>query len=427
MTGIPVIRNIALLLLFIFAMPAAAEDYSAYLSESREKKSGSPFSQSKLIPDISFIADFSGVYRNAGNEAYGAMTTSGVSPASSEMNVDRGFNFNYGELTLQSAVDPYFELFAVFHFGLEHAGIEEAYINSTALPGGVMIRGGKFLSSFGRLNSQHAHSQDFADVPLINGYFFTAEGLGDVGLQVTWTAPLAIYLLAGAEIFRGNNGGSFGIEGYTDLNNDITVKGYDYPELYTGFVKTSFDIDDLTILSGLSGAFGQTRINRSIDEVDGYGLKGKSAVAGIDLTLRYQLDSYRHIAFQMEYLFRYMDGDRYDVTGTNPGDTTTSSFNRYQAGFYAQLIMRASTRWRFGLRADLMHLNREKNDGADIGLPENLYRLGAMTDYSPTEFSRFRLQYNWDRSRFTGTKRENNHEVILQCNVSIGAHGAHSF
>ena len=49
-------------------------------------------------------------------------------------------------------------------------------------------------------------------------------------------------------------------------------------------------------------------------------------------------------------------------------------------------------------------------------------RYSAMVDYSPSEFSRFRLQYNLDQAR-PGT----DNQFILQYIVSLGAHGAHQY
>ena len=49
-------------------------------------------------------------------------------------------------------------------------------------------------------------------------------------------------------------------------------------------------------------------------------------------------------------------------------------------------------------------------------------RTSLMVDYSHTEFSRIRLQYNRDQSTpVTDT------QLILQYVVSIGPHGAHQF
>ena len=50
-------------------------------------------------------------------------------------------------------------------------------------------------------------------------------------------------------------------------------------------------------------------------------------------------------------------------------------------------------------------------------------RTTTMVDFSPSEFSRLRLQYAWDQARFTDT----DDELSLQYIMSLGAHGAHKF
>jgi hypothetical protein len=53
----------------------------------------------------------------------------------------------------------------------------------------------------------------------------------------------------------------------------------------------------------------------------------------------------------------------------------------------------------------------------------NPIRHTVMADWSPSEFSRVRLQFAQDKSRSDVT----DHQVFLQYIVSLGAHGAHKF
>ena len=46
-----------------------------------------------------------------------------------------------------------------------------------------------------------------------------------------------------------------------------------------------------------------------------------------------------------------------------------------------------------------------------------------MADWNPSEFSRIRLQYNYDKSQQDVT----DHQIFLQYIFSLGAHGAHKF
>ena len=102
-----------------------------------------------------------------------------------------------------------------------------------------------------------------------------------------------------------------------------------------------------------------------------------------------------------------------------------------QAGFYGQLVGRFSKRCRLGLRYDLLHLNDVEWDHVRQPYPQSLPRLSAMVEYNPTEFSRLRIQYNHDMSRYEPSAghyvRKFNRELVLQMNLAIGAHGAHAF
>jgi hypothetical protein len=91
-------------------------------------------------------------------------------------------------------------------------------------------------------------------------------------------------------------------------------------------------------------------------------------------------------------------------------------------------------RWRAGLRYDALDSGE-----ADIGLvtsgllaPADFPALLAgdptrttlMLDWSPSEFSRLRLQYAWDEARDDG---DTDRQLQLQYLFGIGAHGAHKY
>ena len=82
-------------------------------------------------------------------------------------------------------------------------------------------------------------------------------------------------------------------------------------------------------------------------------------------------------------------------------------------------------RWRVGLRYDKLHADDPGAVFAGTALDTQAHdpqRWSAMLDFARTEFSRLRLQFNQDDSR-----PESDHQLYLQYNVSLGAHGAHGF
>jgi hypothetical protein len=90
-------------------------------------------------------------------------------------------------------------------------------------------------------------------------------------------------------------------------------------------------------------------------------------------------------------------------------------------------------RWRLGARYDRLDSGTPQvglvSDGtlapADFSIlqPARPSRSTVMLDWSPSEFSRLRLQLAADRSRSTETDRQ----IFLQYIMSLGAHGAHQF
>jgi hypothetical protein len=108
-----------------------------------------------------------------------------------------------------------------------------------------------------------------------------------------------------------------------------------------------------------------------------------------------------------------------------------SALEAHQSGLYAQAVMKFDLRMRCGIRFDLLQGNEVMENEQQKDLPGNLPRFSGMIEINPTEFSRIRLQYNYDLSRYSETNQQLNrmtvHELSLQVNLAIGAHGAHSF
>ncbi len=398
--------------------------------------SGDPFSQTKFVPAISFIMDVSWLNRNLnGLSAQGfdipgflySGHTDGHSHSGSVLNGVKGFNLNYAELSLFATVDPYFDLFTSFHLSEDSFEIEEAYVSTRKLPHGFRLKIGKFLSSFGRFNAQHAHTWNFQELPLVYHVFFGEDGLNEKGVQLNWVAPLDFYLTLGCEIFQGENSASFGIE-EADHSEDHTEE-INVPGLLTLFAKTSVDIGDLVILGGASYAGGDSR---SLHEDNGgeYSLAGRTNIFGFDITLKYLLDSYRYISLQTEFMNRNFEGEIsgfYNKEGLEEKNYQGTSISRSQSGFYSELVFRFSKLWRTAARMDMLNKNSLEIEGIDEELPENMKRYSLMIDYTPTEFSRIRLQYNYNKYLYYNGDLKNFGELNLQLNISVGAHGAHPF
>jgi hypothetical protein len=129
-------------------------------------------------------------------------------------------------------------------------------------------------------------------------------------------------------------------------------------------------------------------------------------------------------------MFRVMKGTQY--THESFGGDSLQSLDKHNSGFYAQLVAKLDQLWEIGVRYDLLMQNDVVLGGRNMPLPSNLPRYSAMIEYSPTEFSRLRLQFDRDQSRCLpvsggGWSQQPYMQVILQANLTIGAHGAHAF
>lgn len=415
-------RSISYIILLLFLFTILSSGLSA--QDTAGNNIPDPFSQAKFVPDISVIVDTSYVYNSQKKaneyERPGFIHHHEESDDHHEhgLNSDSGFNFNYAEISFYAPVDPYFDLFAVLHAGTEGAEIEEAYFTTQQFPFGLKIKGGKFLSSIGRINDRHTHYWNFADPPLVYQAFFGSQ-LNEIGAQINWVTPLPLYCAIGAEILKGENEASFGVEGFEAGSKEIEEARY--PNVYTSFIKTSFDVGNLTFLLGASIIYGKSRIKHGIDASGGCAIYGTTWIAGADLTVRYDFNSYQYVALQSEYLYRKKDGKLYKNIGT----IIIEEFTAQQSGLYSQLIVQTGKLTRIGFRYDLLAKNDIEENSEEA--KENLPRYTVMAEYSPTEFSRFRLQYSYDKSLYDKSSNKVNHQIFIQCNLAIGAHGAHSF
>jgi hypothetical protein len=323
---------------------------------------------------------------------------------------DQGFNLRSAELTFFAPVDPYFNLYATIPFSEgEGAELEEAYFVTTSLPAGFQVKGGKFKSGFGRFNAFHPHAWDFVDAPLPYKLFFGGEGEGltEKGAQLTYLPPLPIYTILGAEILQGDNDTLFGPDAQSG------------PHAYTGFAKASLDIaDNHTILFGASVTGGKTLTDSIANDTE---FRGDSVLYGGEFTYKWRPSKYNSFTLQSEYLLLDQDGDLDDLV-----NLTSNSLKRLQDGLYIQALYQWE-RWRIGARYGLMELFTSDYilGGENITFSGRPYVWTGALEYNPSEFSRIRLQYNYDRS--DRSLAEANQEIFLQLILAVGAHGAHPF
>ena len=332
--------------------------------------------------------------------------------------LNNGFNLDGTELFVFAPVDPYFDLYANIPVNQDGATLEEAYFVATSLPDGFQVKGGRFKSNSSRLNSQHPHAWDFADIPLPYKAFLGSEGIGgENGMQLTWLPPLPIYTLFGIEAFQG------------DSNNLLFGKDDNLgPHAFSAFAKVSIDTsDNSTLYTGPFVLFGSTNSTAILpaNPATGttYGLHGDSSLYGMEAVWKWKSGN-QGVTLQSEYLYLVQNGD-FTASDQSGSVVSVNKLQRHQDGAYLQALYRQD-RWRVGARYDRLKLfdNTFKVAGVQQSFDGKPWRATGSLEFNPTEFSTIRAQFSHDLSARNG---QVNNEGLLQFIFTIGAHPAHTF
>jgi hypothetical protein len=331
----------------------------------------------------------------------------------------RGFSLAESELGFSASVDPYFYGQLTLAVTPENeVEVEEAFVQTTALGNGMTVRAGRFFSGIGYLNEKHAHTWDFVDQPLAYQAFLGRQ-FGDDGLQLKWLAPTDLYLQLGAEVGRGM---SFPA-------SDRDTNGASAWALY-GHI--GGDVGDSHVWRGGLSYLGARAEGRTYEDTDLFGelvtnsFTGDSKLWIVDFVWKWAPGGnakQRNFKFQTEYMWRRESGtlDYSTATVNLPG-----AYSSRQSGGYAQALYQFMPAWRTALRYDWLNSGSVDYGSNSASLANPDYRptrWSWMVDYNPSEFSRIRLQLANDRSRQDVT----DHQVFVQYQMSLGAHGAHGF
>jgi hypothetical protein len=334
-----------------------------------------------------------------------------------------GFSIPNVELTLDGAVDPYFKGFANIVYKLDKNGetgveLEEAYALTTSLPANLQLKFGQFFTEFGRQNPQHPHAWAFVDEPLVLNRMFGPEGLRSQGLRLSWLLPTSFYTEAMLTVANATGG------------TTSSFRSPDSPEIHGGLIdespvahpsglllapriNTSFDLTETqTVVLGASGEFGPNNSGPSartqIYGVDGY-WKWKPAAAQA---------GFPFLSLQSEAMWRSYDAAQ-RISESDPLVTLPSETLKDRGG-YAQLLWGIKPRIVAGLRGEFA-----SGDPAsfDSEVRRDRTRFSPNFTWYPTEFSKFRMQYNFDDRKGIGT----DHSLWFQFEFLLGAHAAHKF
>jgi hypothetical protein len=403
------------------AQAGRAEDSARGAAVAASQK---PASEASFNPAISLVLAGTYTRLTLDPEAY---AIGGFVPTGGEVGPPRrSFGLGESEIGIAANIDQTLRGQLTLALAPEGgAEVEEAYLRTLALPAGLTARAGRFLSGIGYVNGQHAHAWDFVDAPLAYKAMLGGQMKTD-GVQLKWVAPTELFAELGAELGAG---GAFPS---TDRNsNGATVAAL--------FGHLGGDLGtDHSWRAGLSLLATSPR-DRRYDDVDSLGnpvgnaFSGRSRTWLADAVWKWAPAgnaSERSLVVQGEYFHRRETGSlAFDVEGAN----LDGSYGSTQSGFYGQAVWQFMPRWRLGYRYDRLDSGTPAIGLVDAGmltaadLPLLMAytpkRNSLMVDYSPSEFSRWRLQLARDQSRPEAT----DNQLWLQYVVSLGAHGAHNY
>lgn len=363
----------------------------------------------------------------------------------------RGFTLQQGELSLAGAVDPYVGAEAHAIFTTSGVELEEAFFVTQALPYHLQLEGGYFFTEFGSINPLHPHAWDWIDQPVIVSRLLGGEGLRAPGFRLAWLMPVPWFseLHFGmqnadeGELTLSFNGGGVGgrpaVDRETRSLEDL---------LYLARWNGSWDLtDQLTAVLGFSALYGP---NATGDD-------GQTWIYGSDLRVRWRpADSFMgwpYVTWQTEVMKRDYTADWFlagttdgaDGGGHDHGHTHGSEPEEDEdefpndlpgailrdVGFYTQILYGFRWGWESGLRFEYAGGSRPSvSDGVLVSrqtdaFRDDRFRLSPLLTWRPTEFSRFRLQYNYDHARHLSGNQA--HSFWLGAEVLYGAHAAHRF
>ena len=400
------------------AAPPAAQPL-APAPAARIASTAPPTGIAAFNPAISAVLQ--GVYANLSQDP-NQYAIAGFVPSGDIAPAKRGFSVAESELALSANVDD--KIFGNLIFSLSpdnSVAVEEAYGVLTALSGGFTPKFGRFLSSIGYLNDQHQHVWNFYDAPLPYQAFLGGQFRSD-GLQLKWIAPTDVFLELGAEI---GDGASFpGAERNRNGIGDAAI-----------YVHAGDDVDaSNSWRAGLSwlGLRPQDREYAMTDLAGNnaqLGFSGRSQLAIADFVWKYAPNGNpreTNFKLQGEYFWRRETGDLTYDTGGALGLTQTSGYSSRQSGWYVEGVYQFMPNWRVGARYDRLDPGRvDYGANATYLAPSSFdpQRYSLMLDYTPSEFSRFRLQ--WQQGRLRPDVTDN--QLFVQYILTLGAHGAHRY
>lgn len=327
--------------------------------------------KSKTNPDISLNALFLGQWGSGGSDETAEHPNN--------------FGLQEAEIRMSSNIDAYFRGDAILavekdettgEFIIEP---EEFFIETISIPA-LTIKVGKFYLPIGRHNLLHTHAYPFINQPLINEELFGHEGLNESGISFAYLAPTPWFLEFTLQ----------GVQADNEIQFDSDIAGDGAAVLA---IKNLWELSDSSTLEfDLAHAKGDNQFDGSTKLYSG--------------TLIYKwrpITNSKSTSFT--WFTEYLRTERENATTKND-----------LGGFTSWMKYQFQTRWWAQVRGDYVGHPKFDNDITR--------RASVLFGFVSSEFSSIRLQYE-EHNEYN--IEENEKLVLLQFNLSLGTHPAHSY
>ncbi len=401
--------------------------------------------------DLSFVPSFFAGSSTERDESLQTLQGGGHDPHK------RGFTLAQGEIGLSGVVDPYFRgqayivTFVDALSGETGIELEEAFLTSQSLPYGLQLEVGHFLTEFGQINPRHPHQWDWVDQPVINTRLFGGDGMRAPGFRLGWLLPTPEHWFsefhvgmqnANGETMSSFLGGRHAHGGEeeeaeheheeelgepTQVGNRPAI-GRDTKALKDFVYLTRWNnswnfTDELGVVFGLTNLYGPNDT----------GPRGDTWIYGADMKWRWRpANNFRgwpFLTWQTEIMQRDYKADRFihfdeeapEEAVTLPGRTL------HDWGLYSQLLYGFHYGWASGVRFEYAGGSGQSIDGRrNDPFRSDRIRVSPLLAFHPSEFSRIRLQYNYDHANHL-TDGKSAHSVWLNFEWLYGSHPPHEY
>jgi hypothetical protein len=375
----------------------------------------------------------------------------------------RGLNLQTLEAGLHAVAPGWGEAGLRLSSDAHRVELEEAWLRTAWLPGGLQAQGGRFFSAIGLQNDLHPHAWDFVDQAMPY-QLLLAGGLRGDGLQLNWRLPAPLGLRFGVEALKSDNLGVAGqvgaVQGYTSTTGksvNLPLPGAaSWPQVWTAF--TRFDWEGASgqhVFGGVSFIRGRQHqelhsYHPGINDAD-HALQGNTRTTVLSIGWRQRGkgdDGAGSFTLTGEYFKQDKDLDLvyHDTKPWNIGMPRALRID----GYVLQALYGVAPRWQIGLRWDAVGNVHEAVRSASplfCAAPyqtqrcprqnsqfDALQRLSAVATWTIDPHQRLRIQVshahvpvaediNGD-GRLDALRRTFN-QVMLQYQITFGGHGAH--